>query len=224
MLHNVFGTTSLFAAAVAGLALGAPHAAPAEVAPRQAVVTEATVSADQHEREVARDLPLEQQRRGEISPTVIGDFAPASMAGWGMQFDLGQYANTPTVAGAQICDPANEDAQLPTAGRQWMYYDGTNGLSEMSATLTVTAFELSKPAFKDVSRDTGLCSLMGYYPVKWEGTNPSTHLLLTDGDDYAAVVREGYYIVAVQVNSGDHSAAEARAAAIQGVEDTLALM
>ncbi|MCE1178248.1 MAG: hypothetical protein LWW86_04355 [Micrococcales bacterium] len=151
-----------------------------------------------------------------IAPTEVPDVAPGTIAGQPLQWDGGQYTNTPTVAGMQTCDPADEGAQMPTAGRQWMYYDGTNGLTNKYANLTVTGWSDSRSAFRDILRDTGLCTLdAGVHRVRWAGTSPATHLLLTDGSNYAAVIRDGSYVVAVYVYAGDPAdPAGARAAAI----------
>ncbi|NNM45063.1 hypothetical protein [Knoellia koreensis] len=156
----------------------------------------------------------------------IPDVAPDTMAGQPMQYDFGNYANTPTATGAQICDPANEGATMPRNGRQWTYYDGTNSLAQLTADLTITSWKNAEAALADVAANTGMCSLdTGWRTVAWTGQDPSTHLLLTNGDDYAALAVEGKYVVAVVATDWDGrtaTLAEARAAAIDGVEATLA--
>jgi hypothetical protein len=156
----------------------------------------------------------------------IPDVAPDTMAGQPMQADFGNYANTPTALGAQVCDPANEGATMPRNGRQWMYYDGSNSLAQLTADLTVTSWKDAEAALADVAANTGLCSLQdGWRTIAWTGQDPSTHLLLTTGDDYAALAVEGSYVVAVVATDGDGRSAtraEARAAAIDGLEATLA--
>ncbi|PRY56668.1 hypothetical protein BCF74_11863 [Knoellia remsis] len=158
------------------------------------------------------------------APT-IPDVAPETMAGQPLQWDLGNYPLTPTVSGAQVCDPANEGATATLMGRQWTYYDGSNDLDQLSADLTVTLWKNARNALQDVATDGGVCSLIeGWAPTTWEGTNPRTHLLLTDGDSYAAVVAQGKYVVSVVIRDWSGDAAtpeEAREAAIAGVEDTL---
>ncbi|AKU17833.1 hypothetical protein [Luteipulveratus mongoliensis] len=199
LIRRSVATTAIAVLAMSGAGVAAAEASPAPAAGAAATVQRAI--------------------------TTIPDVAPSQMAGWPIAWDLGQTPNIAPIMRAQRCDPVNPDGLAPTAGRNWAYFDASDGdnLTKMSADLTVTGWANGRQALRAMRTDGGRCTLMpGWHEVPWAGTSKSTHLMLKNGKQYAAVVVKGNYLVSASIWAGHHTAAESRAVAITGAAETVA--
>lgn len=146
---------------------------------------------------------------------------PTSMAGAPLYGTIDSYTNGPTVLGPMSCDPVN-NPDAASAQKRWVasYWDESNDLDKLTADAVVSMWRNPAQAFKDVVDNTGRCAFRGSVRIAWDGQDPSTHALFTDGFSVSAVILKGRNVIAVDVadwnGDGEAGDPDQEAAAVAG--------